>query len=263
MGERSINYLGWQLDKLLIGYLYGAQSLGYYSVAYNLMVRPFQTINPVITRVAFPVFAKTQFDNKRLRSGFLEIISVIALLLMPIYWWMISLAEPLITLVLGYKWAPAIPLFQILAILGFFYSLGNPVGSLLLAKGRADIGFYLNVLMIVLYGCAVWIGSIFGLTGIAWALVIATAAVLFPVGLWIRWRLIELKPLEYIRSFATFFVFGCVMAIVVYALHKGIRISRPVIELVVLSVVSAVLYMGMLFKWQRPFIQKVWITIIK
>jgi O-antigen/teichoic acid export membrane protein len=71
MAERTVNFLGANLDKLLVGSLIGTKALGYYSVAYQLVMRPMQVVNPVFTRVAFPLFAKVQTDNERLRAGFL------------------------------------------------------------------------------------------------------------------------------------------------------------------------------------------------
>ncbi len=56
MGERSINYFAWNLDKLLIGRILGSSALGFYNVAYQLMMRPLMVLNPILTRVAFPVF---------------------------------------------------------------------------------------------------------------------------------------------------------------------------------------------------------------
>jgi lipopolysaccharide exporter len=258
MGERSINYLGWRLDKILIGNLMGAQALGYYQIAYELMLRPFYVLNPVITRVAFPVFSRIQTDDERLRSGYLEVTSLIASLMMPTYWVLMVLAEPFVMVLLGPNWQPIVHLFQILCLLGFIYSIGNPLGTVLLAKGRADIGFSLNVLMFVLYGFAVWFGSSKGMEGIAWALVIATAGVLFPVGLWIRWFLIGLKPVAFLASFGYFFLMASGMGILVHLLRMAIGGQGPVNELTILSAAGAGIYLMMLLLWKRPFLYRVW-----
>ena len=43
------------------------------------------------------------------------------------------------------KWLPAVPLIQILAMVGIHKAFANPGAGLLLAQGRADIGFYWNI----------------------------------------------------------------------------------------------------------------------
>lgn len=257
MGERSINYLGWNLDKLFIGVLLGAQSLGYYNIAYQLMVKPFMLFNPIITRVAFPLFAKIQDDNRRLCSGYLDAIRVIALVLFPVYMGMIVLAKPFILLLMGHNWLPAVPVFQILAILGFFYSLGNPLGSLLLAKGRADLGFYLNVFMILLYGAAIWLGGQSGVNGVASALVIATSLVLFPIGFWIRWLLIRMRPSEYVLAFLPMLIAAMIMGGLIHYTNRYMQYN-DLFKLSILTGIGSVFYLLIIYIWQGQNFIKLW-----
>lgn len=256
MGERSISYFGKQLDKLLIGFFLGAQALGYYSIAHQLMLRPFQTFNPILTRVAFPVFSKMEKDNKRLSKNYLEVTRVIALVLMPVYLGMIILATPLLTVLLGEGWDTTISVFKVLAILGMFYSLGNPLGSLFLAKGRADIGFYMNLLALFLYGGAVWVGSTMGLNGIAWALVIVTAVVFFPIGFWVRWHLVGMRPLEYVKSFLPFLVFSCMVGVAIHFFSNYFEWPSVMIELLACLVFGTGIYAMFLVLFQRPFLKR-------
>ncbi len=57
LGERTLNYFASRTDQILIGAFLGAHVLGYYSLAWNLIVMPVKRINPVLTSVAFPLFA--------------------------------------------------------------------------------------------------------------------------------------------------------------------------------------------------------------
>jgi O-antigen/teichoic acid export membrane protein len=141
---------------------------------------------------------------------------------------------------------------QILCVLGFFFSLGNPLGSLLLAKGRADLGFFLNVLMILLYGAAIWFGSAFGLTGIAASLVLSTALVLFPVGFWIRWELVNMRPVEYVSAFWPMLAGAlCMGAVVHYFSSYLLNDHRDAAHLIVLMSVGASVYIAILYLWQK------------
>jgi lipopolysaccharide exporter len=261
MGERTLNYLGRNMDKLLIGSLMGAQTLGYYQVAYQLMIKPFQVFNPIITRVSFPVLAKIQDDSRRLCRGYLDIIRVIALVLFPVYMGMIVLAKPFIILLLGQEWLGSVSVFRILAILGFFYSLGNPIGSLLLAKGRADIGFYLNLLVIFVYSIAILIGVRISVDGVAAALVIATALVLFPLGFWVRWFLVRMRPAEYIMAFMPMLASSLTMGLLLYFLNvTGHFSDKNIFHLLLFIVAGASVYLPIVLLWQKPILGRLWKT---
>ena len=262
MGERGLNYFSWNLDKLLIGRLLGAEALGFYSVAYQLMLRPMQIINPVITKVAFPLFSKIQNDDLRLRNGYLQVVEVIAFVSMPVYFGMYAVSDSLVPLLLGQGWVDAVAIFNILVILGMFYSLGNPVGSLLLSKGRADLGFWLNVFAATISVPAIIIGSRWGTTGVAWALVLITAFALFPCGFVLRWFVVKLRPLEYIRSFFLFAVIACAMAVFVKYLGQWAQIGSQTLRLCVFSFSGAVFYMTCLWFLKKKFIYNV-INMIK
>ncbi len=254
MGERTINFLGTNLDKLLVGSLVGTQGLGLYNVAFQLVMKPMQLINPIVMRVAFPLFAIVQADNDRLRSGYLDVIRIVSLIMFPIYAGMIVLAEPLVLVLLGENWASLVPTFRWLCVLGFFYSLGNPIGSLLLAKGRVELGLYLNVLMIVLYSIAIWAGASGGTAGVAAGLVIATAFGLFPVGFWMRWVLVRMRPLDYTAAFTPMLVCSGAMGAGLLLAHEFMpgSIGR-VVELVTLTLLGCVIYFLTIAFWQWPF----------
>ena len=67
---------------------------------------------------------------------------------------------------------------RILALWGGVRSTGNPVGSLLLGMGRADLMLKWNLALLAIAPPALWFGSTRGPEGMAWAM-LAVAAVLF------------------------------------------------------------------------------------
>jgi O-antigen/teichoic acid export membrane protein len=82
-------------------------------------------------------------------------------------------APVLIPLFFGPQWVPAVLLVQVLAFYAFLRSTGNPVGSLLLAKGRADLGFRWNLALLFTTAPVVYAGAkLGGALGIAVALVL-------------------------------------------------------------------------------------------
>jgi len=257
MGERTLNLLGQQLDKIVIGIVMGATPLGYYDMASRLTSRPYQIINPIFTRVAFPVFSAVQNDRERLRKGYLELMEVLTGLTIPIYVGMVALATPFVLVQLGEKFAPSIPLLQILSIMGFAFALSSPAGSLILACGRADIGFYLNVLRTGMILLGIYVGAHWGLVGIAWAMVAVVSAVMFPVHAYVRWKLVHMTLGEFLRATAPFFWCSLGAALPCVAGHYLVRWPKPVVELAVLSVLYGGLYAGLLWWRARSRIMRV------
>jgi O-antigen/teichoic acid export membrane protein len=257
MGDRSLNLLGQQLDKIVIGVVMGATPLGYYDMASRLVSRPYQIINPIFTRVAFPVFSAVQKDRNRLRKGYLELMEVLTGLTIPVYIGMMALASPFVLVQLGEKFAPSIPLLQILSVMGLAFALSSPASSLILACGRADIGFYLNVLRTGMILIGIWVGARWGLTGIACAMVIVVWVVMFPVHTYVRWKLVHMTLGEFWRATQPFFWSAFAAAIPCVAAHYVVHWPSALVELVVLGLLYVGGYAALLWWRSRPRIMRV------
>jgi O-antigen/teichoic acid export membrane protein len=170
MGERGLNYFNSQFDVILIGKLLGTEALGIYSIAKNISMRPAQIINPIITTVTFPVMAKVQDDTAKLKAIYLKTINYLSSVNFPIYILLALLAEPVVLVLFGEKWVESILVLQILSIYSAVRSTGNPIGSLLLSKGRADLGFYWNIGLFSFMPLVIYLGSYGGLDGVAYSL---------------------------------------------------------------------------------------------
>lgn len=244
IGERSINYFRQNVDYLLIGRFLGAELLGYYTLAYQLMIRPLQKINPIITKVALPVFSKIQDDDEQLRKWYLKIIKLIASVSIPIYFGVFVMADQLILLLYGPNWMPCVPVLQILCILGILYSLGNPIGCLLNCKGRFDIGFKWNIFAAIMILIADYIGVHWGIVGVATATATVTLFVFFPCGFYLRWLVVKMRVTPYLSTFKTPLFISAVMATMVYLAKTYSALSHVFLPMfVVLGVcIYAVLY---------------------
>jgi O-antigen/teichoic acid export membrane protein len=261
MAERVCNQVGTQMDRLLLGIMVGARPLGFYNVAHNLALRPYLLINPIVTRVAFPVFARVQTRDDQLRSGFLQMIELIAAVLIPLYTALVVLAEPIIHVGPSAKWAASVPLLQILGLVGMVLSLGNPVGSLILAKGRPGLAVAINALRIVLDIIAITIAARFGLRAVAIAVLIVRAGIMFPLGFGVRWMLVRMRPLEYLSTIAPFFASSAIMGAAMYAVSRWIDWPMHVVELVVGLVVGCAVYVAVLLLWQRDRVTRIWSNV--
>jgi PST family polysaccharide transporter len=138
VGYKIFDYVAMNADNILIGKFLGATDLGYYSLAYRIMLYPLQNLAWVINRVTFPVFSKMQDDNGRFRHAYLRIVSSIALITFPLMLGLWGLAKPFVLAVFGVQWISITNLLLILSPVGMFLSIGATVGIIYQAKGRTD-----------------------------------------------------------------------------------------------------------------------------
>jgi len=158
VGQRSVNYLSANVDYLFIGSFLGAQSLGYYTLAYNLANLPSSKINAVVSRVFFPVFSRLQDDLEKLKSGYLRMQEFTSMVNIPLLFGMAVVAPVAIPLFFGSAWKPSVVLLQTLVIVGLARSIAGTIGPLLLARGRTDLGFKWSLLIATIQVPGIYIG---------------------------------------------------------------------------------------------------------
>lgn len=182
MGEFIGSYINTNIDTLLIGKLLGVEALGIYNIAKNLSMRPIQVISPIITQVTFPALSRIQHDTEKLKDVYLKTLRYLTSVNFPVYIFLCVFAHPVVLLMFGNKWLQVVPILQILSLYCMARSINNPVGALLLAKGRVEIGFYVNLVLLFLIPACIYIGSLYGLTGVS--VMLLTLQVLYSIVLW-------------------------------------------------------------------------------
>lgn len=245
MGENTLNYFYSQFDVILIGRLFGIESLGIYSVAKTLAMKPAQIINPIITRVTFPIMAKLQDDPLKLKYIYLKTISSLSTVNFPIYIAIIILAEPIVALLFGNEWIESIVILRLLSIYGAIRSIGNPIGSLQLAKGRADLGFYWHLALFLFLPLCVYIGSNWDLVGISFSLIILMTASLPFMWYFMVKPLCGAKFKEYFSQILKPMILAVSSGIV--ASSMMLLVSNNILQIILVSLVGLMTY-GMLLK---------------
>lgn len=145
MGERSINYIGANADKVLIGKLVGVEAVGFYNLAWQLVIFPVSKINPIVNKVAFPLYSRIQNDADSLNRYYYIVVKALSLVTVPLLTFLIFFSDEIVQIVFGDGWSITAQIIPILAIIGICRAIGNPGGAAVLAKGRADVGFWWNL----------------------------------------------------------------------------------------------------------------------
>lgn len=185
------NYFARNADYILIGRFLGSQDLGYYTLAYRLMLYPLQNVSAVIGRVMFPALSKLQDDNARFSFAYLKMSSTIALISFPLMVSIWALAKPFILTFFGQQWQPVILLLMILAPVGMSQSIMTTVGIIYQVNGRTDWLFRWGIGAAMLTIISFLIGLQWGIVGVAAAYAITTLILTYP-NFAIPFRLIHL-----------------------------------------------------------------------
>ena len=239
-GFNILNYFVRNADYILIQKYLGAQSLGYYTLAYRIMLYPLQNISGIFIRVMYPVFSKIQDDNKKLQDIFLKIVNSIALLSFPLMLGLFAISDNFITVVFGMKWQPVITLILILSPLGLLQSVYTPAGLLFQTKARTDLWFKWGLITGILFVSAFWFGLKWGISGVAIAYLIVNLIVIYP-GLAIPFKLIELKVSRFLHSLSRTFIISFIMFVIIIniklILNQYLALQTSLIIIVLLGII--------------------------
>lgn len=104
------------VDRLLLARLMGADAVGYLSNARSFVNTFVEFYSYPVNQVLFPVLARLQDDRKRLLEGYRHAAAFSNLLGMPSALVVCALAEPLVAILLGGQWGPAVPVVQVLGL---------------------------------------------------------------------------------------------------------------------------------------------------
>ena len=179
-GFNIFNYFTRNADYFLIGKFLGSQSLGYYTLAYKLMLYPLQNISRVIGKVMFPVFTKIQDDDVKFKTAYLEVIGYIAVVTFPLMIGLWASAEPFILTMFGSQWQPVIALLMILTPVGMAQSIETTIGQIYQIKDRTDLMFRWSICEGTLLIIAWVIGLRWGIVGVAISYSLMYFALIYP-----------------------------------------------------------------------------------
>jgi PST family polysaccharide transporter len=138
LGTQLIAYLTKNVDNIALGSVWGAAPLGLYSRAYQLLMMPLNQINAPMTNVALPVLARVQHDEQTFARYLARTQLVACYVTATVFCVAAGLAEPVVLVLFGPRWAGVAPVFAVLALGGVFRALAQIAYWIFLARGRTN-----------------------------------------------------------------------------------------------------------------------------
>jgi teichuronic acid exporter len=225
MAANMIDAIYTRLYSVFIGKMYSARDLGYYSRAQSTQQMPTQLLANMLNRVALPAFSRTSSDPVVLAQALAKASRLLMFVNLPLMAGMAAIARPLVLAVFGPRWLPAVPLLQVLCVVGALWPLQVLNVSALLAQGQARLVLRIEMIKKGFGVLALVLASPYGLLAIAWSQVV-TACFAFLVNGYYSGRLLGFGAASQLWALARNILASLVMlAIVVSVQHS---LSLPV-----------------------------------
>lgn len=161
------NFLISEGDTLVIGKILGSYKLGIYNLSWRASNLVSRNVVSLVNKMSFPYIAKSVSNYKEVLIKINKIFRVLSLIIFPILFLLMVLAEEFILGVYGPQWKESILPFQILLIYAVRYCVGAPIGAVYKAIGRPDINLKIELSIIPFYIIAIIFGSSYGILGVA------------------------------------------------------------------------------------------------
>lgn len=224
---------------IVIGKVFTAKDLGYYTRGLNYSQMPATTITGVLGGVAYPILSEIQQDTERLRNAYIKMIRLAAYVVFPIMLGLAAVAKPLLLLMLTDKWADAIIYLQVSCFALMWYPLHSLNLNLLQVKGRSDLFFKLEIYKKVL-GVIIIAATIpFGILAMCWGSVLSSVLCLV-INTYYTGKIIDVGFLKQMLFVAPAFMYSLTMGVLVWT--TTLFIPSLTIQLIVGCVVGVVYY---------------------
>jgi len=198
--EQLVNYFSREIDIILIGKFFSAETLGVYSLAKQLANRPASLVNPIFVRVAAPIFSKLQKEKNYMKLGYCKLLNIISSINLPIYILLFIFAKQVICILYGNTYSDASTLFRIFTIYMLFVALRNPVGSLTIGSGNTHIGFYWTLVTLSVTTLAIYLTLPYGIEAVTIAMTVSLIILYFSMFGFIIKRITDMKIQEFLTA---------------------------------------------------------------
>lgn len=246
----ALNYLSRNTDNLLVGWRFGARSLGFYKRAYDLFVLPEQQLMSPMAAVVVSTLSRVSHDREQFQRYFLRAITVVAFLGMGVGADFALVGRDFISFLLGQGWEETGRIFTLFGPGIGVMLLYDTQGWIHLSIGRPQRWFWWGFIEFACTASLFLLMLRWGPSGIAIAWSASYFILIFP-GFWFAGRPIGLSLGVVLSAIWRFFlasvIAACVTALIFNAMPHFAAMGGGLFALVRLVVVSGVfftLYLG-------------------
>ncbi len=179
LGNSALMFVATKADKLVVGKLLGAASLGLLTMAERISCFAGAEVSSLANSLMMPAYARVQDDRARLTRGFLSVFESVLCLVGPVAVGLVIMAPALVRAVLGSDWAPVILPLQIMAAGTLLSSIAGLSAPVFLGTGHPHFQFWKSLVRATVTLAAVYpLTRLWGVPGTALAVFVGRVALL-------------------------------------------------------------------------------------
>ena len=259
MGFNLVGALGMNVDKILLGRMYGTDVLGFYSRAQALLVQPFRQILVPLGSVAIPTLSRLHADPVRFEQTLLRLLLIIGFASAFVSAFLFAGADWIVGILLGEKWSETAIIFRAFAITMFTIPVSVVATWALttsgLGKELSFCGVVNNSILIVAIVC----GLPWGGVGVALAFSISGLLLRVPLLYYFVGKKTAIKTRRIVRAVGPAFLAFALVSGYLYGLSRLMENYTALVGLIVLFVSTALTAAFALAS--LPWGREVWRTI--
>lgn len=162
-----------KMDILLIGKVFSAATLGFYTRAVSLKDQVVIYTSTSLVNVFYPVLSGLQDNHNEYKRIYFKVISVVAFVGYALTGLLYIMGGDIIIILFGDKWQPSIPIFQVLILAVCTAPINGMMVNAFMSKGKSKENFYLGLIRKLVKVIPLLIAYYYGIFEFTIAVVIA------------------------------------------------------------------------------------------
>lgn len=240
---------------LVIGKVFTASSLGYYTRANQFAEFPSSNLTGIMQRVTYPVLCQIQDDDERLAQIYRRFLRLSAFLIFPLLVGLSAVAEPFVLLLLKEQWLFAATLLQIICFAMMWYPIHAINLNLLQVKGRSDLFLRLEIIKKAIAVLILCVTIPMGLIAMCVGLILSSLIALI-INTNYTGKLIQVGFLRQMRDLLPTLLLSLSMWGVVYGITSCL--SGTILQLIVGIVAGMVYYIALSALFHFPELKELY-----
>ena len=228
--------------QLFIGKMHSATMLGYYSQAQKLKDLPVTSTVQAVQGVTYPALSELAENDAKFADGYERIVRMLGFVVFPVMLGFVAVAEDMFALLLGERWMPTVPYFEVLALSGLFYPLAVVAYNVLKVRSDGRVIVRLEVVKRVIMTLVLCLAIPRGVMAVAWGMTIM-AGVEFLLNTGIAMRLANVGAMRLVRALLPSFILSVAMYFAVISILPRIADMGVALRLVCEIVAGGAVYM--------------------
>ena len=232
------------LTGLIIGKMFSPSSLAYFNRGEHFPSFLVNNINSSIQSVMLPSLAVHQDDQPQMKRLMRRAIKTSSFVIAPLMMGLAIASKPIVLILLGDKWLPAVPFIQAYCFVYAFYPIHTSNLSAINAMGRSDIFLKLEIIKKV-YGISLLVASLLYFNspiGIAYGFCVSAIISSF-VNAYPNKKLIQYSYFEQFKDIIPSLILTAVMGGILHLV--SLANINPYLDLILEGFTGIVVYIGL------------------